>query len=107
MLYLKQTDEIWTKDGQLLGHPHRIYHRVKDVNPALKLYADCVHIVSFKMGIGFFVPTDFINDHNATNDHITLTVPMKKVQKNAWDRLPTFVAYKQARCEDLPGKPFD
>lgn len=104
---LKKSNEIWTKDGQKLGHPHRIYHRIRDINPALRLYADYVHIVSFELGIHFYIPLDFINDHNPGNEHITLTVPMKTVQRNTWDRLPDFVARGEAEREDLPGNPFD
>ena len=104
---LKQSDEIWTKDGQKLGHPHRLYHRIRDINTALQLYADYVYVVSFEMGIDYYIPLDFFDGHNPGNDHVTLTLSMKTVQKNTWNRLPDFVAHGEAECEDLLGKPFD
>jgi len=104
---LKQSEEIWTKDGQKLGRPHRLYHRIRDVNTSLRLYADYVHIVSFDLGMHFYIPLDFLDGHSPDNDHVSLTVPMKTIQKNTWDRIPDFVAHGEAEWEDLPGNPFD
>jgi hypothetical protein len=104
---LKQSDEIWTKDDQRLGHPHRLYHRIRDINPALQLYADYVHVVSFEMGFDYYIPLSFLNGRNPDNDHITLKVPMKTVYKNTWNRIPDFVVHGDVEWEDLPGKPFD
>jgi len=102
---LKQSDEIWTKDDQKLGHARRLCHRTKDISPALKLYADYVYVVSFETGIDYYIPLDFLDGLNPDNDHITLTVPMKKVQKDSWSRLPDFVVHREVEWEDLPGKP--
>lgn len=106
-IQLKQSDEIWTQDGHLLGHPHRIYHRTKDINPILRLYADYVQVVSFEIGEDYYVPTDFIDGRYSDNGRITLAVPMKTVQKNTWNRLPDFVVHGEARRENLPGRLFE
>lgn len=103
---LKQSDEIWTQDGHRLGHPHRIYHRMDEINPALELYPAYVHVLSFDLGDDFYIPTDFLNGRNADSGHVLLSVPMETVLKNSWDRLPDFVIQKVARPEELPGKLF-
>lgn len=104
---LKQSDLFWTRDGQRLGHPHRIHHRTSDLILVLALHACYVHAVSFKLGINYYIPLVYLGGRNRDHDRITLTAPTKRVQRKTWDRIPDIVAHGEAEWEELPGKPFE
>lgn len=98
---IKKSEEIWTSDHRKLGQAHRLFHRQKDVNPELKLYATYLYVVSFEMGDDFYIPIEYINGREE-NGRLLLNVSMNKVQDLTWTRLPDFIAKGEAKAEDLP-----
>jgi hypothetical protein len=101
-LELHKFDRIWTKDGVHLGEAHRLYHRIKDIDPGLKLYATYLHVVSFGDGDDYYVPTDFIGGYDANTGRVALVTTMKGVMNETWTRLPDFIARDEAVKEELP-----
>lgn len=105
MFGLRKSDEVWTEDGQKLGHPHRLYHRISSIDPALGYYASYLRVMSYDMGDDFYVPTDFIAGR--ADGQVRLSVSMKRVLQETWDRLPDFIPQGQASTEEIPGTLFD
>ena len=100
-LQLYKFDEIWTRDGYLLGEAYNLCHRTQDIDPVLQLYATYLYVVSFDIGDDYYVPLDFIAGREP-DGRVTLAVTMKQVQNRTWTRIPDFVARGQARHEALP-----
>lgn len=103
-LTLKESDEIWTKDGEHLGQAHRLYHRSEGIDPDLQLYASYLYVVSFGSGDDYYVPTDFIDGREDDTDRVILTVPMQEVLDQTWSREPDFIARGKAVTEALPNE---
>lgn len=99
---LKKFAEVWTADEKSAGQVIRLHHRTYDVNPELKLYATYLESNSIEMGGPVFIPTDFMANYEAAANRIILSVPMQTVQREAWDRTPTFIAHHNSRTEELP-----
>jgi len=101
-LAIKKYSEVWTNDGVLLGEAMHIYHRLENVNPALKFYAAYLETFSFELGEHYYIPLEFVGGYEEGNGRLTLTVSRKKVEDQTWNRMPTFVANGNARKEHLP-----
>ena len=101
-LKFNKLEEVWTADNIRLGLAEKVYHREEGVNPDLELYASYLEIENFDLGSNFYVPVDFISDHDEEIRGIKLTVTFADVQKNTWSRMPHFIAHGDARVEELP-----
>jgi hypothetical protein len=99
---IKKHTAVWTDDHQCLGDAMHIYHRLDEVNRALKLYAAYLETFSFEMGEHYYIPTDFVADYDEGNGRLALTVSRKEVEEQTWHRMPSFVATGKARKEELP-----
>ena len=100
-LNLKKKDEIWSKDGHLLGQVNQIYHRTNDVNPELELYARYLHVFSLELGDDYYLPMEFITEDKETG-RFTFDMTMEKVVAKGWSRLPTFIVEGESTEEELP-----
>lgn len=98
---INQGDQVFTKDNLLLGRAQRLYHRIKDVRPGWKHYETYLLVESFTAGNSFYVPTDFISDHDSQSGDIRLAVTAKKVGNKTWTRRPDFILHGEARQEEL------
>lgn len=101
---LTRLDTVYSKDGELLGTPLFIAHRLENdenINPELGYYPAHVRIVSRSLGTNFHVPTEFFAERDATEGTVTLSITKHQVL-NHWMRLPKFVARGAFRREDLP-----
>jgi hypothetical protein len=98
---LTRADSVYSKDGDLLGNPLFIAHRLDgdEVNPELDLYAAHVRIISRSLGTNFHVPAEFFA--NRDNGNVMLSLTQHQIL-NYWMRLPDFVARGNFRREDLP-----
>lgn len=99
---VKKFAQVWTADNKQIGPVLRLHHRIQDVDPELKLYAIYLEVNSIKMGGTVFVPVDFVADYNAAENKVTLSVPMRTVQRETWDRTPAFIAHHTSEIEELP-----
>jgi hypothetical protein len=101
---LTRSDIVYSKDGDLLGNPQFIAHRLEDdenIESGLGYYPAHVRIVSRSLGTNFHVPTEFFTDRDSTNGKVTLSITKHQVL-NYWMRLPEFVARGNFHREDLP-----
>lgn len=98
---LRKYANVYTADGQHIGLALRIRHRTEDINPDLKLYAAYLELTSIELGTKTFIPTDFIADYDPGSNRVLLTVPLKTVEDETWNREPQFVAARQGRVEEL------
>jgi hypothetical protein len=101
---LTRADSVYSKDGDLLGNPLFIAHRLEDDednNPELGYYPAYVRIVSRSLGTNFHVPTEFFAGRNGSGDEVRLSITNRQVL-NHWMRLPEFVARGKFHREDLP-----
>ncbi|WP_420631237.1 hypothetical protein [Candidatus Leptofilum sp.] len=98
----KKYDTVVTADDVDLGELLRIHHREEDVNPELRLYASYLEVWSIELGGHIYIPTDYIDEHDAANRIIYITEMLSTVQQETWDRAPSFVAGRQSRKEELP-----
>lgn len=98
---LKRFAQIWTTDEKSVGEAIRLHHRTHDVNPDLKLYQSYLESRSVKMGGPVYIPTDYIADYDPGNDRVTLSVKMRTVQHEGWDRAPDFIAHHTSEIEEL------
>lgn len=99
---VKKFAQVWTADNKLLGPVLRLHHRLSDIDPALKMYATYLEVNSISMGGPVFVPADFITEYNAAENKLTLSVNMRTIQRETWDRTPTFIAHHTSQIEALP-----
>jgi hypothetical protein len=99
---LKKGADVVTADGVFLGKAVRLYHRVDEIDPELKLYAAYLGISNLKMGNQIFIPVDFIADYDPQNAQVTLTVSKSAAMSETWDREPTFIAGRRDTVENLP-----
>ncbi|MCA9920354.1 MAG: hypothetical protein KC445_20500 [Anaerolineales bacterium] len=101
-MHFKKYDKVVTVDDIVLGEALRLHHRDEDVNPELRLYASYLEIWSTELGGQTFIPTDYIDEYDAQTRTIYLTEPLSYVQKESWDRTPSFIAGHKSRKEELP-----
>ncbi|MCL4265244.1 MAG: hypothetical protein KJ069_18655 [Anaerolineae bacterium] len=99
---LKRFAEVWTADDVQIGEAVRLHHRTHDVNPELKLYACYLECRSIEMGGSVYIPTDFVADYDPGVQKVTLSVSIRTVQRETWERAPTFIAHYTSRVEELP-----
>jgi hypothetical protein len=99
---VKRFAEVWTADDKPIGQALSLHYRTHDVNPELKLYQSYLESNSIEMGGPVFIPTHFIADYDPTAAKITLTVNMRTVQHEGWDRTPDFIAHRTSEVEELP-----
>lgn len=92
---------VHTSDGQFLGKALKIHHRLKDVDPDLKLYASYLDVSNLAVGSSIYIPVEFISAYDAQGPSLTLSVPLSAVMGETWDREPTFIAGKQDKIEYL------
>jgi hypothetical protein len=100
---LTRSDSVYSKDGQMLGSPQFIAHRLEDDennNPELRYYPAHVRIVSRSLGTNFHVPTEFFASRDSAEGKVTLSITKHEVL-NYWMRLPKFVARGNYHREDL------
>jgi hypothetical protein len=100
-LNLKDEDEIWSKDGHLMGLANHIYHRTNEVNPKLELYGRYLHVFSLELGDDYYVPMEFITEDKETG-RFTVGLTMKEAVAKGWSRLPNFIVEGQSTKEELP-----
>lgn len=101
---LTRADTIYSKDGELLGFPQFLAHRLQDdanIEAELGYYPTYVRIVSRSLGTNFHVPTEFFISRDNDEKKTTLSVTKHQVL-TYWMRLPKFVARGNFRREDLP-----
>ncbi|MCB8984658.1 MAG: hypothetical protein H6659_12590 [Ardenticatenaceae bacterium] len=101
-LTIKRHTAVWTQDQDLLGDAMHIYHRLDNINPALKYYAAYLDVFSFELGEHYYIPLEFVEGMDGANGRLILTITRKKVEDNTWNRMPGFIANGKARKEDLP-----
>lgn len=98
----KKYDKVVTADDVTLGELLRLHHRQEDINPLLRLYASYLEVWSIELGGHTYIPTDFIDEYNASTGTVYLAVTLETVQQETWDRTPSFIAGHQSRREELP-----
>lgn len=101
-MQFKKYDKVVTADEIVLGELLRIHHREEDINPELRLYASYLEIWSIDLGGQTFIPTDYIDEYDPQARKIYLTELLGTVQKESWDRTPSFIAGRKSRKEELP-----
>ncbi len=99
---LKRFAEVWTADDVYIGEAVRLHHRPNEVNPELKLYPSYLECRSIEMGGYVFVPTEFVADYNPAANKVTLSVNIRTVQRETWERVPNFIAHHTSQVEELP-----
>lgn len=101
---IREGDEVVSADGYDLGVARSLHYRPADeVNADEQLYAVYLKVVNYELGDEFFIPVDFLQMREDKNEPVTLTVPVKFVQRRAWSRAPDFVAHSLGRTERLHG----
>ena len=98
---LKRFAEVWTADDVLIGEAMRLHHRPHDVNPELKLYACYLECRSIEMGGSVYIPTDFVADYDPAAQKVILSVTIRTVQRETWERAPNFIAHYTSQVEEL------
>lgn len=99
---LKRFAAVWTADGVCIGEAVRLHHRTHDVNPELKLYPSYLECRSIEMGGNVFAPTEFVDDFDPAAGKVTLSVTIRTVQRETWERAPDFIAHHMSQVEELP-----
>ena len=99
---LKRFADVRTADGVYIGEAVRLHHRTHDVNPELKLYPSYLECRSIEMGGNVFVPTEFVADYDPAANKVTLSVNIRTVQRETWERAPNFIAHHTSQVEELP-----
>ncbi|MBX3055510.1 MAG: hypothetical protein KF770_03470 [Anaerolineae bacterium] len=99
---LKRFATVWTADGVCVGEAVRLHHRTHDVNPELKLYPSYLECRSIEMGGNVFIPTNFVADYDPAAHKVTLSVNIRTVQRETWERAPDFIAHHISQVEELP-----
>ncbi len=98
---VKKYTVVFSADEHELGQALRLHHRTEDIDPNLKYYASYLEIFGVDYSTHLFVPTDFIDDYEADNETIRLSVKFKAVQNESWDRVPDFVVANKDSIEKL------
>lgn len=99
---INKFEVIWTSEGKKLGLARHLFHRQRDINPKLQLYATYLEVEDFEHGEVFYVPTEFIGERDPESGKISLTVSFNKVMNRTWFRMPDFIAQGESREETLP-----
>ncbi len=99
---LKRFAGVWTADDVHIGGVIRLHHRTHDINPELKLYQTYLESKSIEMGGSVYIPTDFVADYDPATDRVTLSVDVRTVQQETWERAPDFIAHHISQVEELP-----
>ena len=66
-LTIKRHTAVWTQDQDLLGDAMHIYHRLDNINPALKYYAAYLDVFSFELGEHYYIPLEFVEGMDGAN----------------------------------------
>ena len=98
---LRRGTTVWTADGHDIGYSIRLHHRQNEVNPDLKLYGSYLELFSMLLGGATYIPTDYIRNYDPVDNKLLLSVTLKDIAKETWDRTPAFVAHGQATAEAL------
>lgn len=98
---LRRGTAVRTADDHDIGYAIRLHHRQNDVNPGLKLYGSYLELFSILLGGATYIPTDFIRNYDPADKKLVLSVTLKDIAKETWDRMPSFVAHRQATTESL------
>lgn len=101
-LQFHKYDKVVTADDVILGELLRIHHRQEDINPELRLYASYLEIWSVDLGGQSYIPTDYIDRYDQATRKVYITETLSTVQKETWDRTPSFIAGHRSRREELP-----
>ncbi|MCZ2115121.1 MAG: hypothetical protein LC131_15025 [Anaerolineae bacterium] len=100
--HLKKYTEVYAVDGERLGMAMRLVHRpIEDVNIEQKLYRSYLIFQSILLGGTNFVPTLFIESYEPEANRLTLSVDLKTIQDETWNREPLFVAVGRGVYEEL------
>lgn len=99
--HVRRGTVVHTADDQFLGKALKIHHRLKDIDPDLKLYASYLDVSNLAVGSSVYVPVEFISAYDPQEPSLTLSVPLSTVMGETWDREPTFIAGKQDKIEPL------
>jgi hypothetical protein len=100
-LEIIKLDEVWTADSKKLGLAQSLFHRTKDINPKLLLYASYLEVESYEFGEIYYVPTDYVEGREPDTGRVMLAVDLQTVLKRTWARLPDFIAHGEAEKQDL------
>ena len=98
----KKYDKVVTTDNVTLGELLRIHHRQEEINPELGFYASYFEIWSIDFGGHIYIPTDFIEEYDEAAGIIYLTKTLHTVQRETWDRAPSFIAGRKSQRQELP-----
>jgi hypothetical protein len=98
---LRRGTAVWTADDHDIGYAIRLHHRQNDVNPDLRLYGSYPELFSILLGGATYIPTDFIRNYDPADNKLGLSVSLKDIVKETWNRTPSFVAHRQATTESL------
>ena len=98
---LRRGTAVWTADSHDIGYAIRLHHRQNDINPDLKFYGSYLELFSILLGGATYIPTDYIRNYDPVDNKLLLSVTLKDIAKETWDRTPSFIAHHQATTEAL------
>lgn len=101
-LPFKKYDKVVTADEVPLGELVRIHHRQEEINPELQLYASYLEVWSIDFGGHIYIPTEFIDEYDEAARTVYLTETKHTVQRESWDRTPSFIAGRKSQRQELP-----
>lgn len=104
VMNIKKLDNVLTADGKRLGLSEAIFQRQQDVDPSLRLYASYLEVKNFDYGSVFYIPTDFVAARDPESGAVTLSTTFSQVLKNAWGRMPDFVAQGRGKRVSLSAR---
>lgn len=100
---IEKYEDVWTTEGYLLGEALALRYRPsEEVNAKLKLYASYLEVWSVPLGGHCYIPTEFIEPHDGTANKVKLTVDLATVQRETWERAPSFIASPGSLRKVLP-----
>jgi len=100
---LKRFTEVYTADDERIGVMLRLIHRpIEDVNVEQKLYRSYLIVQSIQHGGPVYVPTLFVQAYDPDANRLTLSVDLKTVEEEIWNREPDFAARGLGVSEELP-----
>lgn len=99
---VRKNISVLTSDGFELGQTHKLYHRLDEAEPELKLFATYLMVVNFDIGDDFYVPTDYVDTAKWDGTAVYLTLSRNEVGQQSLTTLPQFIAAHRFREEKLP-----
>lgn len=101
--HFRKHDRIITADDVELGQVVALFHRRQGADPELKLYADYFKVFDFSSGGVYYIPLDFLDTQANAPGAARLSLTLRQVQEATFNRMPTFVAWREADLPPLVG----